>query len=140
MPKDLTLSNRYCIEELLKLGYRISQIANKVGYSETTIKNELNRNSINNSYSAEIAQNLYKSRRTSNNHKLCCKVKKLIISLLKKKISPELICGRLKYDGIVNITHKAIYNLISKLNLRHLSFFKGRQINTKKKVALSKAR
>ena len=114
MPKHLTLSNRYCIEELLKLGYQISQIAIKVGYSETAIKKELSRNSINNKYNAQLAQRLYESRRTSNNYKLCCKVKKLIISLLKKKISPELICGRLKLEGIVNITHKAIYNFISK--------------------------
>lgn len=132
MPKHLTLSNRYCIEELLKLGYQISQIANKVGYSETTIKKELVRNSINNKYNAQLAQRLYEGRRTSNNHKLCCKVKKLIIALLKKKISPELICGRLKHEGIVNITHKAIYNFISKSNLRHLLFFKGRQYKYKK--------
>lgn len=46
MPKHLTLSNRYWIEELLKLGYQISQIALKVGCSETAIKKELNRNSI----------------------------------------------------------------------------------------------
>ncbi|MBK2029461.1 IS30 family transposase, partial [Francisella noatunensis] len=96
------------------------------------IKKELNRTSINSDYNAEIAQKLYQSRRTSNNHKLSCKVKKLIIALLKKKISPELICGRLKHEGIVNITHKAIYNLISKLKLRHLLFFKARQYKYKK--------
>ncbi|MBK2034062.1 helix-turn-helix domain-containing protein, partial [Francisella noatunensis] len=50
MPKHLTLSNRYCIEELLKLGYQTSQIANKIGYSETAIKKELNRTSINSDY------------------------------------------------------------------------------------------
>nr|WP_252988796.1 helix-turn-helix domain-containing protein [Francisella noatunensis] len=132
MPKHLTLSNRYCIEELLKLGYQTSQIANKIGYSERAIKKELNRTSINSDYNAEIAQKLYQSRRTSNNHKLSCKVKNLIIALLKKKISPELICGRLKHEGIVNITHKAIYNLISKLKLRHLLFFKARQYKYKK--------
>ncbi|XSZ46928.1 hypothetical protein ACP8HZ_06825 [Francisella noatunensis] len=42
MPKHLTLSNRYCIEEFLKLGYQTSQIANKIGYSERAIKKELN--------------------------------------------------------------------------------------------------
>ncbi|MEY8714538.1 helix-turn-helix domain-containing protein [Francisella philomiragia] len=36
--RHLTLSNRYCIEELLKLGYSTLQISKKIGYSETTIK------------------------------------------------------------------------------------------------------
>nr|WP_252988845.1 helix-turn-helix domain-containing protein [Francisella noatunensis] len=85
MPKHLTLSNRYCIEELLKLGYQTSQIANKIGYSERAIKKELNRTSINSDYNAEIAQKLYQSRRTSNNHKLSCKVKKSNNSFVKKE-------------------------------------------------------
>ncbi|GAB4221960.1 MAG: hypothetical protein Kow0076_1940 [Francisella sp.] len=55
----------------------------------------------------------------------------MIISLLKKKISPEIICGRLKLEGIVNITHKDIYNFINNHNLRHLLFFKGRRYNYK---------
>ena len=120
--KHLTLSNRYCIEELLKLGYTTLQISKKVCYSETAIKKELSRNSIEGKYNAELAQKLYESRRSSNNHKLSDKVKKLIISLLKKKISPELICGRLKHEGIANITHKSIYNFIKKSNLKHLLF------------------
>ena len=65
-------------------------------------------------------------------NKLSDKVKRLIISLLKKKISPELICGRLKHEGIVDITHKAIYNFIRRSNLKHLLFFKGRSYNYKK--------
>ena len=133
--RHLTLSNRYCIEELLKLGYTTLQISKKIGYSETAIKKELNRNSIKGKYDAYTAQKLYESRRSSNNHKLSDKVKKLIISLLKKKISPELICGRLKHEGIVNITHKAIYNFIRRSNLKHLLFFKGRSYNYKKEKA-----
>ena len=130
--RHLTLSNRYCIEELLKLRYSTLQISKKISYSETAIKKELNRNSIKGKYDADIAQKLYESRRISNNHKLSDKVKKLIISLLKKKISPELICGRLKHEGIVSITHKAIYNFIRKSNLKHLLFFKARSYNYRK--------
>ncbi|MEY8715486.1 IS30 family transposase [Francisella philomiragia] len=133
--RHLTLSNRYCIEELLKLGYTTLQISKKIGYSDTTVKKELNRNSIKGTYDAEIAQELYESRRNSNNCKLSDKLKKLIISLLKKKISPELISGRLKYEGIVDITHKAIYNFIRKSNLKHLLFFKGKRYNYKKEGA-----
>ncbi|WP_042519665.1 IS30 family transposase [Francisella philomiragia] len=54
---------------------------------------------------------------------------------MKKKISPELICGRLKHEGIINITHKAIYNFIRRSNLKHLLFFKGRKYNYKKEKA-----
>lgn len=53
----------------------------------------LRRNKPSKSYSPEIAHKLYCSRRKSNNCKLTDEVKKLIIALLKKKISPELICA-----------------------------------------------
>ena len=35
----------------------------------------------------------------ANNNKLTDRAKKLIVGLLKKKVSPELICGRLKHEG-----------------------------------------
>ncbi|MRN44986.1 IS30 family transposase, partial [Brucella sp. 09RB8913] len=125
-------SDRYYIENLLKLGYLEAAIANKIGFSKTAVINELKRNKVGKSYSAEIAHKLYCSRRKSNNHKLTNEVKKLIIALLKKKISPELICGRLKHEGIAKLSFKAVYNFIQRHNLKQLLFFKGRRYKYKK--------
>ena len=66
----LTLSDRYCIEDLLKLGYLVSKIVKKRGYSETAIKNEIKRNSIKSIYDAQIDHKLYYNRRKLNNNKL----------------------------------------------------------------------
>lgn len=43
-----------------------------------------------------------------------------------------MISGRLKHESIINITLKAIYNFISKSNLKHLLFFKGKIYKYKK--------
>ena len=130
--RHLTLSERHCIEDLLRLGYLEAKIAEIIGFSITTIKNELKRNSINGAYNAVVANNLYLSRRKSNNNKLTKEVKDLVIALLKKELSPELICGRLKAEGIVNISFKAVYNFISKNAMKHYLFFKGRRYKYKK--------
>ncbi|QIV94811.1 IS30 family transposase [Allofrancisella frigidaquae] len=130
--RHLTLSDRYYIENLLKLGYLEAAIANKIGFSKTAVINELKRNKVGKSYSAEIAHKLYCSRRKSNNHKLTNEVKKLIIALLKKKISLELICGRLQHEGIANLSFKAVYNFIQRHNLKQLLFYKGRRYKYKK--------
>ena len=86
--RHLTLSERHCIEDLLRLGYLEAKIAEIIGFSITTIKNELKRNSINGAYNAVVANNLYLSRRKSNNNKLTKEVKDLVIALLKKELSP----------------------------------------------------
>ena len=96
------------------------------------MKNEIKRNSIKGIYNAKIADKLYYNRRKSNNNKLTRSTKKLILALLKKKISPELICSRLKHEGIVKICFKAIYNFIERYKLKHLLFFKGRWYKYKK--------
>ena len=112
--RHLTLSERHCIEDLLRLGYLKAKIAEIIGFSTTTVKNELNRNSVKGVYKAVVANNLYLSRRKSNNNKLSKEVKDLVIALLKKGLSPELICGRLKAEDIVNISFKAVYTFIYK--------------------------
>lgn len=130
--RHLTLSDRYCIQNLLELGYPNSEIANKIAFSITSIINEINRNSIKNTYCAEAAHKLYLSRRRSNNNKLTDRAKKLIIGLLKKKVSPELICGRLRHEGIASICFKAVYNFIHKYQLKCYLFFKGKRYRYKK--------
>ena len=46
----LTLSDRYCIQSLVELGYSKSKIADKISFSPTAIINEINRNSIKKTY------------------------------------------------------------------------------------------
>ena len=130
--RHLTLSYIYCIQNLLKLGYSNSKIATKMSFSITAIINEISRNSIKNTYCAKTAHKLYLSRKRSNNNKLTDRAKKLIIELLKKKISPELICGRLKHQSITSVCFKTVYNFIYKYQLKHYLFFKGKRYKYKK--------
>jgi IS30 family transposase len=130
--RHLTLSDRYCIQNLLELGYSNSKIAIKISFSITAIINDISRNSIKNTYCAETAHKLYLSRRKSNNNKLTDRAKKLIIELLKKKISLELICGRLKHESITSVCFKTVYNFIHKYQLKHYLFFKGKRYKYKK--------
>ena len=130
--KHLTLSNRYYIQNLNDIGISISVISEKLCFSSTAIINELKRNSIKGKYIADIAHKLYLCRRNSNNHKLSEQVKKLIIGLLKKRISPELISCRLKHEGISNISFKTIYNFAYRNGFKHLLFCRGRRYKYKK--------
>ena len=68
----------------------------------------------------------------SNNNKLTDRAKKLIIGLLKKKVSPELICGRLRHEGIASVCFKAVYNFIHKYQLECYLFFKCKRYRYKK--------
>ena len=52
--RHLTLSERHCIEDLLRLGYLEAKIAEIIGFSITTIKNELKRNSINGGFCRKL--------------------------------------------------------------------------------------
>ena len=138
--RHLTLSDRYCIQNLLELGYSNLKIANKVAYSKTAITNEISRNSIKNIYCAETAHELYLSRRKSNNNKLSDRVKKLIIGLLKKKISPELICGRLGMKVLQIFALKLSIILYKSISLNTTCFLKVSVTDTRKKVSQSKER
>lgn len=130
--RHLTLSDRYCILSLVELGYSKSKIADKISFSPTAIINEINRNSIKKTYYAETAHKLYLNRRRSNNNKLTNRAKKLIVGLLKKKVSPELICGRLKHEGIAIVCFKAVYNFIHRYHLKCYLFFKGKRYKYKR--------
>jgi len=118
--KQLSPTQRYTIQCLLRSGQTQKQIANTIGKSESTISRELNRN-VNKrgkhagSYCSERAQ-----KKTQGRHKSKPKYKRLKEwhlrymrdKLKKDKWSPEYICerGKLLFGDFVS--HETIYNYI----------------------------
>ena len=116
------------------MGISIAIISEKLCFSSTAIINEIKRNSVKGRYVAGLAHKLYLGRRNSNNSKISGQVKQLIIGLLRKRISPELISCRLKHEDIANISFKAIYNFAYRNGLKHLLFCRGRRYKYKKEI------
>ena len=89
-------------------------IAEALGFSKGTIGRELKRNGGDREYDPKMADNLSTGRYRN------CRRKKIIIgtlrekvaSLLEEKWSPQLIAGRLRQEGVSNVSHDTIYNFI----------------------------
>lgn len=129
--KHLTLSERYCIENMLELGYKKSDITLYLKLSASVVYKEIARNLTKGSYSASKAQALYVNRRKVKYHKITGSIEKLIVYLLHKGLSPELIAGRLLIENKISISFKAIYNYIYKNNIKRVLFFKGKRYKYK---------
>ena len=113
--KQLTMTQRYQIEALMKEALSLRAIGRNLGVSHTTISREIRRNSLEdggyNASSASISTRLryqYKSknRRLSKNHVI------YIRKYLEEGWSPEQISGRLALDGLPSISHETIYQYI----------------------------
>lgn len=118
------------ISVLLQAKISIPKIATQLGFNKSTIYREIKRNSSKESkkvYAAIIyepiaADNKYKSRYFRCRRKLLvqAELENLVISRLKSFWSPEQISGRLRREGISNISYQSIYNFIK----RHSHFKK----------------
>jgi IS30 family transposase len=112
----LTKEQRYTISVLKAQGKKQKEIADIINKSETCISKELRRNKDERSgeYRAELAEKKCKER-----HRLKPKKKRLtealkrsVDLLLKEKLSPEQICGRLKLEKKDWVSHETIYTYI----------------------------
>jgi len=113
--QQLTLTKRYQITALIKLGLNQKEIALEIGVSPSTICRELKRNNYKmRGYSAEIAQvKSTKKHKEKNKRSAITKViEKYIRSKLKEDWSPEQISGRLQRDKNISIHHETIYQFI----------------------------
>jgi len=113
--QQLTLTKRYQITALIKLGLNQKEIAKELKVHPSTICRELKRNNDKiRGYSAEIAQ-IKSSKKHTQKHKRCAMTKvieKYIRSKLKNDWSPEQISGRLQRDKNISIHHETIYRFI----------------------------
>lgn len=135
--KHITFKERQYIESM-KANFpetSLRDIARKLGRAHTSISRECKKNTARDIgfYSALIADNIAKARRTAANSekkmtKISDKIRNFIFEQLQERTSPEQICGRLKRVEGIRISHVTLYNYIELdklqggklyLNLRH---------------------
>ncbi len=99
--KHITINERCCIVEYLKLGWSLSKIARELNRDKSSISREIKRNNLNGKYTAHIAQDQYEIRRIK------CKpygksANASLVSYIQDKLndhwSPEQISGRIKLE------------------------------------------
>jgi len=113
--QQLTLTKRYQITALIKLGLNQKEIALEIGVSPSTICRELKRNHDKvRGYSAELAQvkSTKKHKEKKKRSAMTKVIEKYIRSKLKEDWSPEQISGRLQRDKNISIHHETIYQFI----------------------------
>jgi len=120
--RHLTQKDRDKIDILIRVGYTLQKIAKEIGFNESTISRELQRNICkeHKKYVSSVAQV------KSINRKSCC-VKKskfdnpAVVSYVKNKLkeswSPEQISGTLKKNHPeIYVSHETIYKYIYSLD------------------------
>jgi len=118
--KQLDLQGRHQIKALLQAGHTQTKIAEIIGVHKSTISRELSRNvatrgRYSKDYRPDTAQ-----RKTTQRHHDKPKARRFIEVLKqqamqwleKEKLSPELISGRWKVQGIDGVSHETLYKWI----------------------------
>jgi len=98
MHKHIKRDERICIAWLLRQGYTYTQIGKELNFNRTTIAREIKRNSVEEVYKVQKANQQAKERRKLSkiNYRLVEKdlrLKRKIKYYLKKDLSPEQIAG-----------------------------------------------
>jgi IS30 family transposase len=112
--KHLSLEERYYLETAKKSGKTLTEIAQDMGRSQSTLSRELTRNTGERGYRHKQAMHLAQERHDlkPKQIKLTETVKEQIDSLISEDWSPEQIAGRLKLNGIVSLHHETIYQYV----------------------------
>lgn len=115
--KHFSIEERERIQELIWQNTSMRGIAKALDRSVSSISREIKRHNpeLPRSYTPRRAHNRALERRKSRGRKDRLKnalIRKYVTSHLKVRWSPEQISGRMKKDGIGNISHEAIYQYI----------------------------
>ena len=112
---QLTLRERYTIEDLNQAGFPQKSIAETLGVSTSTISRELRRNKDDlGEYVAETANSLAMGRHIrSSFREITSEAEKLIEEMLVDYWSPEQISAHLRYGYGVFVSHELIYQYIA---------------------------
>jgi IS30 family transposase len=112
--KHLSLEERYYLETAKKTGKTLTEIAQDMGRSQSTLSRELARNTGQRGYRHKQAMSLARERHALKPKliKITEPVKDQIDSLISQEWSPEQIAGRLKLKGVVSLHHETIYQYI----------------------------
>ncbi len=111
----LTLEQRYTIYEM-KETHSLKEIGEVIGKDKSVISRELKRNCDQRTgkYRVELAQKKYLIRLEKKLKKtfFTVEIKEYVDHLLKKKYSPEQICGTAKKENIACVSAERIYQYI----------------------------
>lgn len=112
--KHLSLEERYYLGIAKKAGKTLTEIAQDLGRSQSSLSRELIRNTGKRGYRYQQAMRLAQERHAlKNKHvKLTESVKGQINSSIRQDWSPEQVAGRLKREGGVSLHHETIYQYI----------------------------
>jgi len=109
---QLTQEQRYQIYALKKTGHFPSEIAEVIGVHKSTVSRELRRNRGQRGYRPQQAQELALERRKKGVPRITVEVWAKVERLLRQEWSPEQICGRLKKEQRICISHEWIYQYV----------------------------
>lgn len=114
--KHLSLEERHYIEISMRKEKSLSEIADDLARSQSTISREIRRNLGLRGYRHNQASRLAQARHTSKNKaiKMTVEVMNIINDYIRQDWSPEQIAGRLKQDGVIDLHHETIYQHILK--------------------------
>jgi len=114
MYKQLTREKRYILYALKQEGCSMRRIAGRLGVHASTVYREVWRNRSGRGYRPSSGHRQAVGRRKVSRkpEKLTLPVRKLLRGYLKKCWSPEQISGRLKLDGILEISHETVYKYV----------------------------
>ena len=110
---QLTLADRYTLGILRRQELSVAEIAEAMGRHRSTIWREIKRGSskYDDAYRPTIAQEKANNRRLDSR-----RMKQfgptewdLVEGLLRQNYSPEQVAGRLRREGLLNISHETIY-------------------------------
>jgi len=112
---QLTLRERYTIDDLSQAGHTQSFISEKVGFNKSTISRELRRNKNDlGDYVAETASELSKVRRKRTRfRKITKEAEKVIEEKLIDNWTPEQISAHLRIEFRIFVSYELIYQYIA---------------------------
>jgi IS30 family transposase len=109
--KQLTMEQRYQIYGLKKAGFKQSEIAVALKVDKGTISREVKRNSGKRGYRPKQAQEKCAARRQAckNASKFSAEDFAQVDVLIRERLSPEQVSGRMNFEGTLKISHETIY-------------------------------
>ena len=130
--QQLTYNERCQISALKARGDSPSQIARQLNRHRSSIIRELTRNSIEGKYQGPQAEVKSQQRRFRKPNKMTPQLVLIIEERTKLQWSPQQISGRLKIEGVANISHETIYKHIWSDKRKGGSLYKHLRHNGKK--------
>jgi IS30 family transposase len=112
MHAQITLEERYAINVMRKHHYSIRAMARELGRAPSTISRELRRNlRPTGRYVPDYAHSYAtaRRRRSRRNARITAETWEIVDRYLRMDWSPEQVSGFLKAEGILKISHEAIY-------------------------------